>query len=266
MSSALRFDEAPRDHFGIWRALLTERSGGLSPPPYATLNLGRSTRDRPENVHGNERLVEEALRLRWGVARLRLEHGSRVLRTAEEGLQGPADALLTEDPDLALWLTVADCYPVFLVCGQVRALGHCGWRGVAAGLVEAMVKAVEETAARREAGAAKPPQSHGALRRAMRAWIAPGIGPCCYPVGPEVAARFPGCVSPDPALGSGAGGPLRLDLRRAIELRLAACGLPPTSIAGSRACTSCRADRFFSHRRDGPLSGRMAAVFFRRSR
>jgi YfiH family protein len=237
-----RFELSPSGHFEGADAAVTERGGGVSHPPFASLNVGRSTPDSPASVRVNEDRILDALRLRDSVARLRLEHGARVLPVNRPGLQGPADALFTAREDLILWLTVADCYPVFLAAGRVRALGHCGWRGTAAGLVETLI----ETLA---AVTGIPSTEH-------RAWIGPGIGPCCFEVGPEVAAQFPASAvrrTQDA---------LRLDLRADIVRRCGESGLPSSAVLASPACTSCRSDRFYSHRRDGVPSGRMAALFW----
>lgn len=270
----LRFESPPAGHLGTARAAVTERTGGFSSPPFDSLNLGRSTPDDPRLVRANEAAVLQALGLSEPVARLRLEHGATILQVDRPGLQGPADALLTERPELILWFTVADCFPLFLSAGRVRLLAHCGWRGVAAGLAEAAVAAVA--------------RASGEPAERQRAWIGPGIGPCCYPVGDEVAGLFPESVlhagtlpqpdaarhrsrgsdraaptggkGPDPASGAGS---TRLDLRREITLRLRGAGIPTEGLAVSQACTSCSRERFFSHRRDGFPSGRMAALCWR---
>jgi polyphenol oxidase len=235
-----RLERCPAGHLGAISAAVTERCGGTSVAPFGSLNLGRSTPDLPEAVAANERRVLESLQLCDRVARLRLEHGNRCLEVSSPGLYGPADALLTTRPELILWLTVADCFPLILVAGTVRALGHCGWRGVAEGLVENLIDALARVSG-------LPPAS-------QRAWIGPGIGPCCFQVGPEVAARFPESASRPTEAGR------NLDLRGDILRRCARSGLPPHALLASPFCTSCSPDRFFSHRRDGFPSGRMAAL------
>jgi hypothetical protein len=185
-------------------------------------------------------------------------------------MYGPADALLTDDPELVLWFTVADCVPVTITSGSWRVHGHCGWRGVVAGLLEAMVAAIANAARVSPSG--------------LCAWAGPGIGPCCFEVGPEVADGFDRAAirtvapSPAPAVPSKGGLPPRgavprlagghpharifLDLHAEIALRLARLGLPPDAFAGDASCTACESARFFSHRRDGIPAGRMAAVSF----
>ena len=232
-----RFECSPSGHLGSAFAAVTERGGGVSVPPFASLNLGRSTPDMSESVRANEGRVLEALRLRDSVARLRLEHGARVQRVDQPGLQGPSDALVTAREDLILWLTVADCYPLFVVAGTFRALGHCGWRGTAAGLVEALI---EELAG-----------ISGVSPAEQRAWIGPGIGPCCYEVGPEVARRFP---STTVAVREGR---LHLDLPAVARLQLLEGGLSPGSLEDTGACTACEPAWYFSHRRDDGCTGHL---------
>jgi YfiH family protein len=152
-------------------------------------------------------------------------------------MHGPADALMTGREDLVLWLTVADCLPVVLTAGRWRSLGHCGWRGIAAGLAEVMVRELEAVS--------------GGEPAAFRAWIGPGIGPCCYEVGADVAAALPEAMEADGT---------RANLRVALVSRLERAGVPAASVGVSDACTACHPGRFFSHRRDGVPSGRMAAV------
>jgi len=244
MLEPIRFEEAPTKHLGRdVRAVLTERVGGTSSGPFAQLNLGRSTADNADVVRANETAVLAALGLPDRVARLRLEHGTRILTVEEPGLHGMADGIMTCRRDLVLWLTVADCYPVALTAGSWRALGHCGWRGVAAGLPEALVSALRQAAG----------------VDSVRAWIGPGIGSCCYQVGPEVSAAFPASAILAPARD---GANPRLDLRSDITRRFRQAGLADSEIAISSACTSCAPERFFSHRRDGVPSGRMAALLW----
>lgn len=243
-----RLEASPPGHFARSGAAVTERRGGASLAPYESLNLGRSVSDDPERVTENERRALASLRLEDRVARLRLEHGAQILVVREPGLHGPADALMTSDSSLVLWLTVADCYPVALEAGEWRALAHCGWRGAAAGLAEATVAALSRASE-------LPPTE-------IRAWIGPGIGACCYEVGPEVTAEFSArAFAADPASGRA-----RLDLRSDLRSRLRESGLPDAAIVASSACTSCERERFFSHRRDGFPCGRMAAIVWAHQR
>ena len=234
----------PEGHLGDAHALLSTRTGGVSAPPFADLNLGRSAGDALESVTENETRLARAAGLAGPPARARLAHGTGVRIVDMPGIYGPTDGLLTSRERLPLWLTVADCLPVFLA-GAEGWIGllHCGWRGAAAGCVGSIVNEMVEASGR--------PAS------TIRAWIGPGIGASCYPVGPEVPGLFP-----QEAVDH-AGGIPHLDLPRVAEIQLREAGLPDDSIARSGLCTSCRPDLFFSFRRDGPRSGRMAAVIWR---
>jgi YfiH family protein len=177
------------------------------------------------------------------VAKAKLEHGVGWTTVESPGTYASHDALLTRVAGLPLWLTVADCLPVAFSAGAWVGLAHCGWRGTAGGL--AAIVAVE-IGARAATGIAD-----------VRAWIGAGIGECCYEVGPDVAARFPAETI------HAAGDSMRLNLSRAVQISLMEAGVPAASIHASELCTACRADLFFSYRRDGPRSGRMAAVVWK---
>jgi YfiH family protein len=241
-SGDIRCLAPPDGWFGEATALLSLRDGGVSPPPFDSLNLGRSVEDAPELVLENERRLASSFRLPTLPARARLEHGTRCLRVTRPGTYGPIDALLTDRKGLPLWLTVADCLPVYLIAGTWIALLHAGWRGTAGGAVRAVVEELADASG---------------IGGGQRAWIGAGVKPCCYPVTPAVAARFA------PEVLETTDGKLRLDLTAAVVRELRAAGLSEERIAHSRLCTSCRSEMFYSYRRDGARSGRMAAVFWR---
>lgn len=266
LDGSIGFELSPGGFLAPFRAAVSRRTGGTSAPPYHTLNVGRTLPDDGARVHANEQRILGSLGLPDRVARVRLEHGARILRVSGPGLHGPADGLLTDRDDLVLWFTVADCVPVTVVAGPWRAHGHCGWRGTAAGLPARLVEAV--------CAASQAPPAQ------VRTWVGPGVGPCCYPVGPETAACFPPSslrfgIGAGPsaaamsgegdgpsavsASGEGAGVP-RLDLHADILRQLSAAGVPEENVARSPLCTSCHPELFFSHRRDGSPSGRMAAL------
>jgi hypothetical protein len=139
------------------------------------------------------------------------------------------DGHLTEQSGLGLLVLVADCYPVALSDGRRAAMLHCGWRPLAGGIVERAVAAFDS-----------PPA----------AAVGPGIGGCCYEVGPEVSERFadvPGAVDGR-----------MLDLRRVITARLGAAGV--SEIEHLDRCTSCEPELYFSHRRDSGVTGRQGGL------
>jgi polyphenol oxidase len=224
------------------RALFTTRLGGVSSGPFASLNLGRLTADEGANVDENRARVAAVTgcgreRFLYG----RQVHGATVRRATEP--PGPARPPTEEDGQATALrghpalVFVADCTPVLLAArGAVAAL-HAGWRGTAAGIVGEGVTALRET------GGDGP----------ITALIGPGARGCCYEVGEEIHAAFEG----DDARR----GERNLDLPAVIAARLAEAGVAQIHDIG--LCTMCYFGLFFSHRRDGGVTGRQAGVVWR---
>ncbi len=219
---------------GPYAVAFSDRRGGVSDGPFASLNLGLMTGDDPERVTENRRLLCDAVdAVPSRLALNRQVHGATVNR-AESGTRGtPGDAIWSDEPELPLLTLTADCLPIALAATgaqPVLALVHAGWRGLLAGVIEAALV---------QAG------------RGAAAAVGPGIGPCCYEVGEEVArpyrARF----------GDGVLRGRNLDLPAAAlrVLRDAGCAVEHIDL-----CTSCDEERFFSHRRDGVQTGRQGAI------
>lgn len=156
-------------------------------------------------------------------------HGSEVVAVDEPGPAGDADALVVTEPGLACVVFTADCLGIVLRSEGATGVVHAGWRGLAAGVIERTQSVME--------GLAGPP---------TRAYVGPGIGPCCFEVGPEVAERFAGHTSMT------TWGTVSVDLASASEARLQ--GLP---VWRDRRCTMCGGG--LSHRRTGEPA-RMAAI------
>ncbi|HET9553168.1 MAG TPA: peptidoglycan editing factor PgeF [Anaeromyxobacteraceae bacterium] len=219
----------------------TTRAGGLSAPPWDALNLGDQVGDDPAAVAGNWRRLEAATGLAF--ARVRQVHGARVVEAA--GPSAPveeADAVVSGRPGVAACVAVADCVPVLLadpVTGAVAAV-HAGWRGT-------VVLAAAE-------GARALARTAGAPLGRLVTAIGPSIGPCCYEVSEELAARFEAAFGQGVVVRGGPGGP-RLDLWTANARALAAAGVE--RVDRLDRCTACDAARFFSHRRDAGRTGRM---------
>lgn len=213
---------------GPYVVAFSTRLGGVSEGPFASLNLGLLTDDRRANVEENRRRLCAAVGA--DPARLTLNrqvHGAEVHR-AVAGRRGiPGDGLWTDEPGVPMLKVTADCLPVALarVNGEPGvALLHAGWRGLAEGVLEAGV---------------------AALGGRIAAVVGPGIGVCCYEVGPDVARVF------------GVRG-RKLDLRAAAERALRAAGVE--RLEHVDLCTACRADLFFSHRRDAGVTGRQGVI------
>jgi len=221
----------------------TTRKGGVSAPPWHEANLGGSVGDDPSHVGENWRRLEAVAGL--GFARVRQVHGARVVRADAPGPSPEeADAVVSLAPGLAACVSVADCVPVLLAdprSGAVAAV-HAGWRGTLARAAAEGVRALV-----REAGADP---------RSLLAAIGPSIGPCCYEVSPELAARFEAELGPVTVR---PGAAPRLDLWAANAAVLVGAGLAPERIEALRRCTSCEPERFFSHRRDHGRTGRQVA-------
>jgi YfiH family protein len=168
----------------------------------------------------------------------------RAGRSGGRGDLAAADGQATDHPDLTPLVLTADCLPLALSTPGAVALVHCGWRGVAAGIVDRAVEAVCELAGREPA--------------AVGAALGPGIGPCCYPVGDEVREAIRARGDGNAVLGGGA-----LNLPLALRIELERAGLRAEAIADAGLCTTCLPDLFFSHRRDGGVTGRQAGVGWR---
>jgi polyphenol oxidase len=219
----------------------TTRTGGASPAPWDSLNLGGAVGDDPTRVEENWRRLAKATAL--GFARVRQVHGARVLRLDAPGAPvEEADAVVSVRPAVAACVSVADCVPVLLADPETGAVAavHAGWRGTMARVASAAVAALARTGARPER---------------LIAAIGPSIGPCCYEVSADLAARFRAEMGPvvreDPTP--------HLDLWAANRGILEAAGVPPGRIDLLSRCTACERELFFSHRRDAGQTGRQVA-------
>jgi hypothetical protein len=195
----------------------------------------------PEERREGRARVTAAL-ARYGSLRLmRQVHG----RTVTSGPWNPppfADAGVVEGPGQLIGVETADCLPVLLVDPdrRVAVAIHAGWRGTAARVVAEAVRAMAAT---------------GSDPRSLVAAIGPGIGVCCFEVGPELRAEF--SAEEQAFFRAGSGGRLRLDLRGLNQGQLAAAGVAEDRIGHVRECTCCRPRDYFSYRRDGSGTGRM---------
>lgn len=221
------------------RALTTTRVGGVSRPPWDGFNLAAHVGDRPAHVARNRSLLRSRFGLPGDPAWLSQVHGTDVL---EAGRGGEADAVWTDVPGRVCAVLTADCLPVLFCAdaGTCVAAAHAGWRGLAAGVLEATV-------------AALPAEPAGLL-----AWLGPAIGPDAFEVGDEVRSAFVGRDAGAAAAFRPAGaGRWLADLYALARLRLAAAGV--TRVSGGGWCTFDDRDRFYSYRRDG-ITGRMASL------
>lgn len=221
------------------RAAFSTRLGGVSASPYEALNIGILTGDDRTAVRENRARLAEALeRDPAGVVMARQVHGAelREHRIAQEqrvytdvvASSEGIDAHSTDNPDLTPLVMVADCLPVAMAGPRGVAMAHCGWRGLAGGIVAEAAQAVD----------------------ANSAAVGPGIGPCCYEVGDEVQAEFEDL--------DGVADGRMLDLTAVVRALLARAGV--TEVESADLCTSCNGELFYSHRRDGERTGRQAGL------
>lgn len=219
--------------------LFSTREGGFSEGAFESLNLGLLTGDEREVVIRNRRrlaeladVAPESVAMGWQV------HGTDIKEwegpdpdTAFLDPQGghlKVDGHITRERDLAALVLVADCLPVAIAGGGSVAMLHCGWRGLAGGLI---------------AKAAARMHAEGAA-------VGPGIGQCCYEVGDEVLDAFAGF--------DGVADGRMLDLRAIADQQLRAAGID--RVEHVDYCTSCNPELFFSHRRDRGVTGRQGGM------
>jgi hypothetical protein len=227
---------------GPYRVAFSTRVGGVSEGAFASLNLGVYTDDEPANVHENRRRLCAEVGVHPETATMAWQHHSAdVLKADGRGVVTPGlefercDGLWTDDPDRAVMLLAADCLPIAVARtngSPAVAVLHAGWRGLLGGIAESGARAL----------------GGGPLAAA----IGPGIGPCCYEVGDEVAAPFRERFGDDVVVGR------NLDLAEAAERALRAAGCATVERVG--LCTSCEEELFFSHRRDRGRTGRQGIV------
>jgi len=231
------------------RSFCSTRIGGNSKAPFAALNLSSASGDSPQLVADNVDRLRKAAGLphapRWPVQ----VHGALAINADELNSTIEADAMFTDSRERLCSVRTADCLPVLLCDRAATTVGaaHAGWRGLAAGVLEATINAMPCRA------------------QEMLAWLGPAIGPGAYEVGAEVRETFIAhdalasrAFSPSPRVPAVSSDPQArwlADLYELARQRLHAAGV--TKIYGGGLCTFSDQRRFFSYRRDG-VTGRMA--------
>jgi YfiH family protein len=229
------------------RALSTLRGdtrSGVSKAPYGCFNLGDHVGDDPAAVAENRRRLKVTAALPDEPSWLSQMHGIGVADLDSPTAPGPADAAIARGFAVCAILT-ADCLPIVFATdsGDTVAAAHAGWRGLAAGVIEATVRAM------------------GAPPGSLVAWLGPAIGARHFEVGTEVRGAF---LAGDPQAGEAfepnARGRFMADLGLLARRRLQVLGV--SRIYGGGECTFTQADRYYSHRRDG-ITGRQATLIWR---
>jgi YfiH family protein len=225
------------------RALSTERLGGVSAEPYQSLNLGTHVGDKPQAVQSNrDRLIADAL-LPASPIWLDQVHGTKVLRLPCTTNGYTADASYTRSRQQLCAVLTADCLPILLrsKLGDEVAAAHAGWRGLAAGVVEATVAEFD------------------CASDQIQAWLGPAIGPAAFEVGREVVEAF---VTQDNDASKAFvtfGKKYLADMYHLARLKLSRLGV--TAVFGGHFCTVNQSERFFSYRRER-VTGRQASLIW----
>jgi YfiH family protein len=215
------------------------RKGGVSNPPYDTLNLGMGTDDSRDRVDENRHRFFHAMSIPSRSAAIPQQvHGNHIVRITEPRTYPATDGLITDVPGIGLVVQVADCLPIYLYdpVRKVVGLVHAGWRGTKLKIVS---KAVVEIS-----------RHYNVKAHNLHVFFGPSIGPCCYEVGNGVSMYFS-----DKYLKNG-----KLDLWESNRDLLIDAGVNPERIVMSRLCTVCLPEWFFSHRAGKGRTGRMMAI------
>ncbi len=241
---------------GVRAVVSTRRAPGVSRAPFDDCNLGDHVGDEPVAVRRNREQLRQSLGLPAEPVWLNQVHGSAVHQASQFSMSASAstpaqaDAAITGERGVVLAVLTADCLPLLFAAndGSEVAAVHAGWRGLAAGVIEATVHALNT------------PPDH------LQAWLGPAIGPDAFEVGEEVRAVFvdwhssaAAAFRPSPA---GRSGHWLCDLYQLARLRLRALGLQ--RISGGQHCTYSEPERFYSYRRDREC-GRMASLIWLQS-
>lgn len=245
------FDTLPN---GRLRHAVFTRQGGVSPQPFASLNLSVSVADEKDRVYANRRRAYGMFgRDNDTVVHAHLVHGRDVMRvdSSRNGTWASRiDGIVTNEPGCALTMNYADCTPIFLYDPVQHAigLGHAGWQGAVVDLPGALVAAMQ--------------REFGSRPADLLAAVGPCIGPCCYEVGDPVIGRVREAFEEPESLlrtaPNGRAGRRYFDLPEANRRNLARAGV--THIEQSGLCTACRTDLFFSHRAECGRTGRFGVM------
>lgn len=228
------------------------RHGGLSPEPWKSLNLGGTVGDEVERVRGNRFLSFEALGCKpdsifdvWQV-----HSADAVCADAPRNFDEPyqkADIILTDKPEVALFMRFADCVPILVHDPQKGVVGvsHAGWLGTVRDVAGATIRAMGER--------------YGSHPSDVIACIGPSIGPDHYEVGEDVIAQVKQTFGSVSGLVLHPHNPgIHFDLWKANQYQLEAAGVSRIETAG--ICTACHTDDWFSHRAEKGKTGRFGVL------
>ncbi len=228
------------------KAYTTTRLGGYSQPPYHTFNLSLATCDYQELVLKNRAKLKQDLSLPENPFRLKQEHTSTVIMIGQDRLSTPvvADASYTKISGKICAVLTADCVPI-LVCdldGKIVAAIHAGWKGIANGVVESTIKAMDSDPAK------------------LLAWLGPAIGPKAFQVNEDLIEIFCNQDDQNRSAFTQINNDFFANIYQLASICLHRVGI--TKIYGGEYCTFTQDNLFYSYRRDGEKSGRMASLIW----
>ena len=225
------------------------RQGGVSPPPFDTLNVSLAVEDTPERVRENRARLARILHLTPDdLVRVHLVHGAQAEKVGREhkgSMIRHRDALMTDEPGVPLFMTFADCIPVIIFdpIHRAVALVHAGWRGTAAGITMRTIAQMQQT--------------YGSRPEDLVVALGPGIGRCHYEVGMDVIEAFD-VFGRGPVVFEKKGRRYFLDLVETNAQQAAMMHVP--TVLKSGYCTACHPDLFFSHRGEKGKTGRFGVI------
>ncbi len=224
------------------------RRGGVSSPPFDTLNFDPRDTDTPENIRENIRRISRAFSIDGErLVTVNQVHGGSVHLVTEKnlGMTPPdADAVITDIESIPIGIMTADCLPIIIYDPVNHAAGvaHGGWKGTALGVVMRTLEAME--------------RSFGTRAKDVSAALGPHIGPCCYHVKENVIDEFEKAFGDTSSYIKKTDGGFTLDLGGATACQLTGVGVAAENITALCPCTACNNNDFFSYRKDGGRTGR----------
>ncbi|HUH65756.1 MAG TPA: peptidoglycan editing factor PgeF [Syntrophales bacterium] len=228
------------------------RKGGVSRGRFENLNVSVKEGDAEENVRANLRIIADAFGITVEQFVIVSQvHGEEILTVDRppadlaSSVRLEFDAIVTDQPGVAICVKTADCVPIFFADRKRKVVGvaHAGWRGTALSVAG---KTTQALISRFNCRAGD-----------IIAAIGPAIGPCCYKVDEPVVNAMKGQRGSESFFSKGAKpGEWMLDLAGANRMQIMGCGIPEMNTHVARSCTSCRRDMFFSHRGEGGNTGR----------
>jgi len=229
-------------------AIFSERQGGISPPPFDTLNLGLDLGDTTENVQKNLAHLAHSTQIPIP-HRSQQVHGTDILRCRGDGIQHQheADILITSEAGVSIAIRTADCLPILLVDPQskIAAAVHAGWRGTTNQVAIIAIQAM---------------QALGANPENILASLGPAIGPCCFEIDLNTAEQLSQSHPQAHTAISTTITNAHADIQAINRLQLLQSGILSQHIECLELCTACLNKRFFSWRRDKHLAGRQLSI------